>query len=390
MDMKEALRGRTWPTRPEGVNAGDYGLGPYVREGHVVSRRLCLHQSLSEPIPEGECAITSLCRGSNGKIYGATSGKRSHLFYYDPGPGADGVCDVGVIEGATAVRRALVATDDGRIFGGISESADGNTGGLFAYEVKSDQMSEGATNRGQIERLEAPVPGEGIAALAIDNRRQCVYGLSSVSGTLFVYDVREGEVSIKGEVDKGRQFSRVLVTDKEGGVYGAGACGAIFKFDPDADTLTHLPVKLPTVAGRDFYNQLDSAALDERSGLIYGGGSADGVIFVFDPDRQTIRSLGKVTAEPRFRAITVGLDGRVYGVSGDVDGMAHLFCYHPRTHELADLGIPFSASEAFWHGYEFDAACTGPFGEIYLGESERVSHLFIYFPPIEPPVCDEA
>jgi len=35
-----------------------------------------------------------------------------------------------------------------------------------------------------------------------------------------------------------------------------------------------------------------------------------------------------------------------------------------------------------WHGYEFDAACTGEWGEIYLGESDRVSHLFLYFPPV--------
>ena len=49
---------------------------------------------------------------------------------------------------------------------------------------------------------------------------------------------------------------------------------------------------------------------------------------------------------------------------------------------LADLGIPYSGMDRVWHGYEFDAACTGEHGEIYLGESDRVSHLFLYFPPI--------
>ena len=110
----------------------------------------------------------------------------------------------------------------------------------------------------------------------------------------------------------------------------------------------------------------------------------DGVIFVFDPEQMTIRSLGKVVAEPRCRAITVGLDGRVYGVVGEAGGMGHLFCYDPLAQELRDLGIPFATSERSWHGYEFDAACTGPNGEIYLGESDRISHLFIYFPPIRP------
>ena len=50
--------------------------------------------------------------------------------------------------------------------------------------------------------------------------------------------------------------------------------------------------------------------------------------------------------------------------------------------DLRDLGIPYVAVQNPWHGYEFDAATTGRWGEIYLGESDRISHLFIYFPPV--------
>jgi hypothetical protein len=156
----------------------------------------------------------------------------------------------------------------------------------------------------------------------------------------------------------------------------------LFKYDPEQDSLSRLGVRIPSVAGRHFYNRLDSAALDECSGLIYGGGSADGVVFVFDPPTVTVTALGKVTAEPRVRCLTVGLDGRVFGIAGDREGMGHLFRYDPETRELADLGIPYSGMDRVWHGYEFDAACTGEFGEIYLGESDRVSHLFLYFPPV--------
>jgi hypothetical protein len=169
-------------------------------------------------------------------------------------------------------------------------------------------------------------------------------------------------------------------------VYGAKALGELFRYDPEQDALSALGVRIPSVAGRQFYNRLDSAALDEDTDVIYGGGSADGCLFAFDPTTATVTSLGKVAAEPRVRCMTVGLDGRVYGIAGDRDGMGHLFRYDPETRELVDLGIPYSGMDRVWHGYEFDAACTGEFGEIYLGESDRVSHLFLYFPPVRRPV----
>ncbi len=377
MDIVEHLRSRTWPTRPDKYSLGDWRSGAFVREGRVETRALQMHQNLSEPIPAGECAITSLCRAKRGLIYGATSGKRSHLFCYNPGPGQDGVTDLGVIPGAKEVRRSLVACDDGRVIGGVTVADAPEEGGyLFAHTRRHRRHDS------SLDRLATPVEGEGVAALAIDNARQRVYGLSTVTGTLFVYDLVGEAVSVKGPVDETNTFSHVLVVDNEGRVYGAKALGELFRYDPETDCVSPLGVRIPTVAGRSFYNRLDSAALDEDTGLIYGGGSADGYLFVFDPATVTVTALGKVAAEPRVRCMTVGLDGRVYGIAGDHDGMGHLFRYDPQTRELADLGIPYSGMDRVWHGYEFDAACTGEHGEIYLGESDRVSHLFLYFPPI--------
>jgi len=389
MDLEQELRRRSWPQRPKNVA---YSADVYVREGRLFTRALQLAQDLSEPIPPGECAITSLAAAPGGKVYGATSGKRSHVFCY----AGDGVADLGVVPGALAVRRSLVVDAGGRLLGGISEASDGGAeGGLFRVaggarrrrpcpERKRRRPSECTPRPPGIEVLPAPVSGECVAAMTIDRDRGVAYGLSSRSATLFSVQMDSLQVSVKGRVTEDPNYSHVLVTDRRGNVYGAGPLGRLFRYDPLTDQVEQLPVSLPTVAGREFYNRLDSAALDPASGLIYGGGSADGVIFVFDPERMRIRSLGKVIAEPRCRAITVGLDGRVYGIAGEPDGMGHLFCYDPEEHELRDLGIPFATSERSWHGYEFDAACTGPNGEIYLGESDRISHLFIYFPPIKP------
>jgi hypothetical protein len=382
MDLEAELRQRAWPTPVRGMDACRYDRSRYVREGRVVNRVLGLHEDLSEPIPAGECAITSLCRARNGKVYGATSGRRSHLFVYDPEPGADGVIDIGVIPGAKAVRRSLVALADGRVLGGVSETDGGNGGGaLFVYETRRDHMVEYGSGHGEIEMRGVPVESEGIAAL-VASPVGTVFGLSRTTGTLFAYDAEADSASVVGRVDKGGTFSHVLVCDDAGSVFGAGACGRLFRYRPGAQEVEWLDVAIPTVAGRAFYNRLDSAAFDPVSGLIYGAGSADGVLFSFDPRTEDVRSLGKATAEQRCRALAVGLDGTVYGLNGDVDGMAHLFRYDPERHELVDLGMPMAAVQRFWHGYEFDAACTGRSGEIYLGESDRVAHLFIYFPPV--------
>ncbi len=392
MDLRKELRGRKWPAMPTDAK---FSFNFFVREGRIFSRSLLMHQDISEPLPPGECAITSLATAPDGKVHGATSGARAHLFCYTGEGQIDGVTDLGPIPGARAVRRSLVVDSEGTVLGGISEVADGmKEGRLFRCPKRNlpppptteERRRRNAYNTPrtlEIELLSAPVAGECIAAMTMDRERGLAYGISGRSATLFSTDMA-GKVSVKGRTTEDRNYSHCLVLDRRGNVYGAGPLGQLFRFDPETNEIQTLPLSLPTVAGREFYNRLDSAALDPASGLIYGGGSADGVIFVFDPREMTIRSLGKVTAEPRCRAITVGVDGRVYGMAGEPDGMGHLFCYDPEAHELRDLGTPATASERVWHGYEFDAACTGPNGEIYLGESDRISHLFIYFPPIRP------
>lgn len=382
MDLKKELKNRKWPEKvPMPMNEEEYN--PFVNEGHMVNRLLRVHKSVSEPLPAGECAITSLCCGSNGKIYGATSGTRSHLFYYDPAPYADGICDIGIVEGARNVNKSLVASDEGLLFGGVSEGVSaGSDGYLFCYNPAQDVMTESSTVHGVIERLLVPVPGEYVAALAIDNRRKVIYGLSRPGSHLFAYDIRRKKVSVKGQIDKEGRFSPVLVIDGAGNLYAAGALGSLFKYDPVSDSLAKLPAVVPALAGRNLYNGLDSAVFNEFDGAIYGGTSADGLLFAFIPETGTIQTLGKPAAENGCPALTVGNNGQVYGICGVKDGMARLFRYNPFSRSLDDLGLPLASSEEFWHGYEFSSACTGPFGEIYLGESDRISHLFIYFPVI--------
>ncbi len=371
----KSLRSRQWPEKST-VIPKDYN--PFVKEGFVINRALRLHQSLSEAIPPGECAITSLCTGGNNKIYGATSGSKCHLFYYDPSPGADRVCDIAVLEGARGVRKTLVSSG-GTIFGGISE---GESGYLFRYETGKDLINDYNTACGSVENLGSPVSGEFIAALAADKIRGVVYGLTSPGGFFFTYEDRKKRFRVKEPVDKSGPCSPTLVVTPSGAVFGAGPCGRLWCYDPDRDTREELPLQIPTLAGRALYNQLESAVYNPFDQRIYGG-NTDGLLFAFHPETGLVQTIGKITPETGCPALAVGNDGRIYGINGEREGMAHLFEYNVVTSSLKDLGIPLAASEVFWHGYEFACACTGPSGEVYLGENDRISHLFIYFPVIQ-------
>ena len=82
-------------------------------------------------IPDGESGITSLAVAPNGYVYGATSGKRSHLFVLIPRHGY--VEPLGVIPGATAVANALAISDMGDVY--VGTSPDGH---LLKYTPKDE------------------------------------------------------------------------------------------------------------------------------------------------------------------------------------------------------------------------------------------------------------
>ena len=154
---------------------------------------------------------------------------------------------------------------------------------------------------------------------------------------------------------------------------------------------------IPAVAGREVRNQAECFALDPATGVIYGGGTEDGVLFEFDPaagrshgvagrpgEAGKIRSLGKPTCYRGTRALAVTADGRLFGTSGREGDIAHLFCFDPDERELRDLGVPVAVLGTRVYGYEFSASAVGADGQIFLGQHERGGHLWIYWPAILP------
>jgi len=331
-------------------------------------------------IPPDESAITSLALDPRGRVLGATSGKRSHLFIYDPD--VDRVVDLCVVDDDSVAKNSLVICPNGTVFVGTRKRPDRiGPGKLLKFKTEFTETLSWELARPELELIGMPKPDEGIACLAYDQTRDCIYGLTSSTGTLFSLDVETCSSRLIGPVDEFGEFSDCLITWDDGHLYGGKRWGYLFEFDPEREAILQIEPRIPSLAGRQIYNRVDSMTLDQASRKIYGGGTADGILFAFDPGEKRIISLGKPTSQPRTRAITVGRDGKVYGMAGRNGGAAHLFRYDPATGDLRDLGIPLAHSDQYWHGYEFDSMVIGKSGEIYMGESDRISHLFIYYPP---------
>ena len=59
-----------------------------------------------------------------------------------------------------------------------------------------------------------------------------------------------------------------------------------------------------------------------------------------------------------------------------------MFCYDPRSREVANLGVAASVIERRRYGYQFGDAVVGRDGEIVLGEDDLGGHVWLYFPRI--------
>ncbi len=349
-------------------------------------------------IPPDESAIRSLAVAPSGAVYGATSGRRSHLFVLYPRHGY--VQPLGYLKGVTSVHRSVVVAANGDVYIGGSIGVDNNGQGYSGYaggsllryrpgpndEEKPIRMDTECS----VEDLGIPVAGDGIYTLAIDRGRNVIYGLTYPTGRFFSYSIADGkfaihngvaERSIPGEkFEKDRNIGRALALDADGNVYGSGDRGAIFRFNRDTRELEWLRLTAPTVAGREPYNRVDSWAEGSKE-FLYGG-TSDGYLFRLDPKSLALENLGKPLNQYRIRGLAFARNGKLYGVGGSDDEMARLFSYDPAHGGYQMLGMVDVNHRPYysWQAYVIDSVAIGLDGTLYLGQSERKSKLYLYYP----------
>lgn len=335
-------------------------------------------------IPDGESGITSLTVAPSGHLYGATSGIHAHLFVVSPRHGY--VEPLGLIPGTQLVINALVVSASGDVFVGTAP------GGHLLKYTPQDEDAQPIKIGSPLPAadLGEAIPGESIRALAIDREAYLIYGLTSPNAHLFEYSIKSSKFTDFGVVSKaiagGEKFekekimSRMLVVDQQGMVFASGENGWFFRFDPKSRTLEKLPIRVPAIPGREPWTRVDAFLLDP-SGVIYGG-TSDGYLFRLDPSKLTVANLGKPLNQYRIDGLARAPNGQLYGVGGDQDEMARLFRYDPSSGEYSILGFIDVNRRPYytWQAYVIGAVACGSDGTVYLGENERISKLYLFYP----------
>ena len=374
-------------------------------------------------IPADDSPITSLLAHSNGKVYGATSGKRSHLFVFDPR--VNKVFPLGLLpDGEKGVRGSLVEGPDGRIFAGsgLNETElltltrdmphgrraiedqlwadikakykDYAGGHLYAYSPEKGDGSvylPGAA--AQVEDLGIAVPGNSIYALTIDRERSVIYGLSYPDAEFFSYDIASGkfarhgkwleQLAYPGPERSWRGVPRALACAPDGTVWSSGDGGLLKFFDPRtgemSGTLMRIPGEYWETQNYNAYPVAEQLFMDGKG--VLAGTTSDGFVFTAKTNMDTLSSWGKPMVERRVRAATRGKDGRLYLVCGEKGSVCRLFSFRADEgyQDYGVLGVdrsPYYAKIA----YQFDAMATGADGTVFIGESDRRAKLFLFVP----------
>jgi hypothetical protein len=335
-------------------------------------------------IPNGESGITSLTVAPNGYLYGATSGKQSHLFVLIPRHGY--VQPLGAIPGATAVTNAVAVSASGDVY--IGTSPEGHLLKCTPHDQRNQAIQIGKPLL--VTDLGPAVSGESIFALTIDRKADVLYGLTSPNTHFFEYPIATGKFTDLGVVakkipegekfEKDKMMSRMLAVDQKGNVFASGENGAFFRFDPKEQKLEELPIHVPAVPGREPWTRVDVFLLDP-SGVIYGG-TSDGYLFRLDPEKLTVSNLGKPLNQYRIDGLVRGPDGKLYGVGGNEEEMARLFSYDPSDGTYNLLGFVDVNRRPYytWQAYVIGAMASDAYGTVYIGENERISKLYLFYP----------
>ena len=373
-------------------------------------------------IPADNTPIVALLAHSNGRVYGATTGKQSYLFNFDPM--TNKVYPLGQIQSTKGVHHSIVEGSDGVVYigGGLNEIElltltadmphgrraieyqlwddikakykDYEGGHLYAYDPKEgDKDVYLPEAKAKVKDLGIPVPGNSIYSMIINNDGSKIYGITYPDAEFFEYDmassqfVRHGKwmekVVYPGPERSWRAVPRALVCGEDGRIWSSADNGLMQAFNPLTGKFEVSSMRVPgeywEVQNYDGFPVIEQILCDVDGTFM--ATSSDGFVFRVLPAADNIINYGKPRVERRVRAMTKGKDGRYYMICGEKDNVCRMFSFLPEEGFL-DYGVlgvdrsPYYAKIA----YQFDAMCTSKDGAIFIGESDRRAKLFIYIP----------
>jgi hypothetical protein len=338
----------------------------FTNQGTMAAFPTCL-PGMTIQIPRDECHITALTALPDGTVYGATSGRRSHLFMASLHRLNGIVLDLGTAAGAT--RGAAVCATDASFFAFVNGPRGGRVISAPLLDLApQDMIQEWSFERPELTDRGECVPGEAVVHAVLDASRKIIVGLTTRH--IFTLDAASFKVRVVADAPGS---GRIAVASR-GGIFGRDEGAALWRYDPASQSLERRAVKLP----EGFGDQPLLWATDRHSGVLYTA-DAQGTLYSFDESQGFSGPLGRALLAP-VGPMAVTFDGRVFGFCGDE--MAKMFCYDPAARTVANLGVAVSILERRRYGYVFGDAVTGRDGEIIFGEDDDGGHVWMYFPRI--------
>lgn len=377
-------------------------------------------------IPADNSKITALLAHSNGMIYGATSGRtNSYLFFFNRY--INKVRPLGQIANATGVYHTILEGKEGEIYIGTGLNMfapirltkdfpvyyeaiekelfndickpykDYEGGHLYRYNPEPDDRTRYSGDmKTPIEDLGIPVPGQTVYAMAMNNEKTKIYGITYPYAHFFIFDLETKKTEDLGEFLKYRVFSgpertwrsvpRALYCDpKTDFVYTSGDNSMIYRYRPGASELERTNMRIPgdhwEGTSSWVYPVVEAFDVD-ADGNVYAG-TSDGFLVRLDIEKEDVYNLGKARQIRRMRAMKVGKDKKIYIITGELERACKLHTYdltgERGFRELGPFAVdhsPYYAKRAF----QFDAMAIGHDGTVFCGESDRRGKLFFYIP----------
>ena len=354
---------------------------------------------LNDVLPFGESSVRSLAVLPDGSVLGGSGGAAAHLFLFDPA--TQKVRDLKRWPRFAFVRNLTLGAE-GRFWMILGSEP----GAILSDQVPApeERLFSGVWAEGKLTLKDHGIPfaGEGIQCITLDQEGRTLYGMTRPTPILFRYDLaQEGfeELGRLGEresfehartwrapVERVSRYPHVLTMAPGGEIYGASG-GSLIRWEPPApdapetdepvETLSNMKVPAAQDRMQSTFGPSEGIVVESWTwgpeGRLYGG-TYDGYLFAADLAAEKIINLGKPFRQAHIRALTTALDGRIFGLCGEVTGRCRLFSYAPGD------GYREEGPGGF-QGDTLDALALAPDGRIYIGSGGRMTALYIRQPP---------
>lgn len=265
------------------------------------------------PVSDSTWAIAS---GADGCIYAGvcsehTGGVGAHIAKYDPNTDSlDYILDVATAVGeppdngrATQckVHSALIGGESGLLYGATHLS--GPPLGEIHYSpwgcwndrkraFRGSFLFIWDTSRNELLRTELLYPREGCRAMALDESRQRLYGVTYPRDHFFVYDLERQELRDLGRI--GSINAQVVFLDRKGNAYTTADYGEIIQYNIEKEELVELPLRIPHAPYQNGFHNVayDVVEHPDSRSLIGVSWNVDPYLFIFDPEQMKLYDLG--------------------------------------------------------------------------------------------------